>query len=196
MYVLCSLALALMNSCNQVPDSLRGMPGVNGSLAMENRAANRENLPRFTDRTFTSYKKSGFLVPLPSGQGLKIDPDLLPKLRFVRPETAHFLNDISADFYLQFKSSMQVSSASRTVEYQKKLRGINGNAAGYRPGLYQSTHLTGATVDVSKLYLKPVEIYWMRLKLEQLEETDHCILATEEFRRLTFHIMVLSHCYS
>jgi hypothetical protein len=76
----------------------------------------------------------------------------------------------------------------RTVEYQKQLMKINGNAAGAE-GDVASPHLTGATIDIAKQGLSRQEIGWMRAFLLPLEEAGK-IDVEEEFKQACFHITV------
>jgi hypothetical protein len=81
-----------------------------------------------------------------------------------------------------------VSSAVRTVEYQRRLMRINGNAAAAE-GDVVSPHLTGATIDIAKSGLSRREITWMRNQLLPLQNAG-LIDVEEEFRQACFHITV------
>ena len=83
---------------------------------------------------------------------------------------------------------IEVSSAVRTVEYQKRLMEINGNAA-QAEGDIASPHLTGATIDIAKQGLSRREIYWMRDRLHVLQDAGK-IDVEEEFQQSCFHITV------
>jgi hypothetical protein len=81
-----------------------------------------------------------------------------------------------------------VSSAVRTVAYQKKLERTNGNAAAAE-GDVASPHLTGAAVDIPKSNMTRDEIAWMRTSLLALENAGK-LDVEEEFRQRCFHITV------
>ena len=76
----------------------------------------------------------------------------------------------------------------RTVEYQKRLMGTNGNAAAAE-GEIVSPHLTGATIDIAKNSLSREEMAWMRTRLLALEQASK-IDVEEEFQQSCFHITV------
>jgi len=164
MKILVVLAAALLlASSASAAVSLHGSPT---ALALQNRVANREDLSR-----------------------LQIDRRLPDEYSWARPETRLFLRKIGSDFARQFHEAIQVNSAVRTAEYQKKLRKKNGNAARGDSELTRSSHLTGATVDIAKKGMSTVELRWMRNRLIALEKAG-CIEATEEHRQPVFHIMV------
>ena len=76
----------------------------------------------------------------------------------------------------------------RTVEYQRKLRRHNGNAAP-EAGDTASSHLGGLTVDLNKRGLtraqhKFIEDYLLRLREEGIVEV------AEERRQPVFHVMI------
>ena len=76
----------------------------------------------------------------------------------------------------------------RTVDYQKRLMGINGNAAPAE-GDVASPHLTGASIDLAKLGMTRQEIVWMRSWLLPLQQAGK-IDVEEEFQQSCFHITV------
>ena len=87
-----------------------------------------------------------------------------------------------------FHKPITVNSAVRTVEYQKRLMGTNGNAAAAE-GDVVSPHLTGATIDIGKQGMSRKEMDWMRRQLLGLEEAGK-IDVEEEFQQACFHITV------
>ena len=88
----------------------------------------------------------------------------------------------------QFHKPLIVSSAVRTVEYQKHLMRVNHNAADAE-GDIVSPHLTGATIDIAKSGLSRREMQWMRDHLFAYQ-TAGVIDVEEEFRQRCFHITV------
>ena len=128
------------------------------------------------------------LVPIPASSALTVNPELSATHRYCRPWTALFLADLARAHDAAFHRPLEVSSAVRTMEYQKRLMEINGNAAPAE-GDIVSPHLTGATIDIAKDGLSRAEIAWMRRRLLALE-TAGKIDVEEEFRQACFHITV------
>ena len=71
---------------------------------------------------------------------------------------------------------------------QRHLLHINGNAAP-ADGDIASPHLTGATIDIGKKGLSPLEVEWMRSYLSPLEVAGK-VDVEEEFYQSCFHISV------
>ena len=159
------------------------------ALKHQNDVANEEGLERFQNEwDLAMAKVDGRLVLLPDNLLVDLDDRLPVAYRWCRPWTQDFLNDTGKLYFEKFKMRFQVNSGVRTVEYQKLLRKRNGNAAPFE-GDEASSHLTGATVDITKKGMTPLQIQWMRNYLVMLEEKDF-IDATEEFSQSVFHIMV------
>ncbi|MGA7108427.1 MAG: DUF5715 family protein, partial [Terracidiphilus sp.] len=159
------------------------------SLIRQNEKTNADNLERIEDDAdLQSRISSGQLVRVPESAGLVVNPNLPVDRRYCRPWTATFLADLSHAHEVQFHRGFEVSSAVRTVEYQKHLMRTNGNAAPAE-GDIASPHLTGATIDIAKHGLTRSEIYWMRNRLDALQNEGK-IDVEEEFRQSCFHITV------
>ena len=125
------------------------------SLLLQNQEIDRLELPRIqNDAELEQLKASEDLVPIVAGPTLRFDPRLDPDRRYCRPWTREFLDDLSAAYYKQFHTSIQVNSAVRTVQVQKKLRRHNRNAAPAE-GEIASSHLAGMTVDIQRRGLSP-----------------------------------------
>lgn len=167
---------------------LRGSPA---SMERQNAQADRDGLSRLTEKQLEVFKKNQLLVPLPTNKTLIVDDRLPEKYRWCRPCTGKFLNDLGKDYESKFGRPIQINSAVRTVEYQQELRGRNGNAASAKMGPRQSSHLTGAAVDIAKKNMPFAELRWMRSRLMDIEKKK-LIEATEEFRQSVFHVMVFS----
>ncbi|MDE3189084.1 MAG: hypothetical protein KGM96_16355, partial [Acidobacteriota bacterium] len=105
-----------------------------------------------------------------------------------RPWTATFLTDLARAHQALFHSPLEVSSAVRTVDYQKRLIGVNGNAAAAE-GDVVSPHVTGATIDIAKHDMSAREIYWLRGRLLALQNEGK-LDVEEEFQQACFHITV------
>jgi len=165
------------------------MRGSLTSLERQNERAEAEGLERIEDENDLSDRIARrFLVPVPVSVALTVNRDLPVHHRYCRPWTARFLTDLARAYAAQFHSSLEVSSAVRTVEYQKRLMTVNGNAAAAE-GDIVSPHLTGATIDIAKSGMSRQEIGWMRTWLLPLQKAG-MIDVEEEFQQACFHISV------
>ncbi|MGB6720298.1 MAG: DUF5715 family protein, partial [Terracidiphilus sp.] len=167
-------------------------PPLRGSLASLERQNDRltaEGLERIEDEDDLAARIANrLLVPVPASAALTVNPDLPLNHRYCRPWTARFLADLAQAHEAVFHRPLNVSSAVRTVAYQKHLMGINGNAAPAE-GDVVSPHLTGAAVDIAKDGLTREEMAWMRRRLAALE-AEGKIDVEEEFQQACFHITV------
>ncbi len=181
------LALCLLGANVSAEVSLKG---THDSQRNENREADEAGLIRIeSNEMLEILKRSGILVKVPRASGVETDSRLDEKWAWVRPWVAEFLTDLGHEFFTIHKTSLRVSSAVRTVEYQGFLQLINRNAAATF-GDRMSTHPTGATIDITKRFLSQKEIKWLRIRLLELEEKG-LVEVTEEFFQSVFHIMVL-----
>jgi len=128
------------------------------------------------------------LTQLPASASLLVNPSLAENRRYCRSWTARFLSDLARAHFAAFHRPFQVNSAVRTVEYQKRLMRINGNAASAE-GDIVSPHLTGATIDIGKQGMTHAELMWMRRTLFALQNAGK-IDVEEEFEQACFHITV------
>jgi hypothetical protein len=158
------------------------------SLVRQNVKSEADGLERIEDdddlRDRITRKQ---LIPLPASSALAVN-SVPEDRRYCRPWTAGFLSDLAAAHAKLFHHPVEVSSAVRTVDFQKHLMRINGNAA-QAEGEVASPHLTGATIDIAKHGLTRQELEWMRnflLPLEQAGKID----VEEEFKQACFHITV------
>jgi len=169
-----------------IPSPLRGSLE---SLTRQNAKLDAEGLERIEDESDLAARiANGLLVPVPASSGLAVNSDLPANHRYCRPWTARFLADLAKSHEATFHKPLEVSSAVRTVEYQRRLMRTNGNAAPAE-GDIVSPHLTGATVDIAKSGLSRQEMAWMRQRLLTLQ-SEGKIDAEEEFRQACFHITV------
>jgi len=159
------------------------------SLLRQNEEIDRLDLPRIQDDDeLEALKVSGELVPITASESLKIEPSLDPSRRYCRPWTRDFVQDLSEVYYRAFHAQIQVNSAVRTVEYQRKLRRRNGNAAP-EAGDTASSHLGGLTVDINKRGLSRKQHDFIVDYLFNLRE-EGIIEVAEERRQPVFHIMI------
>lgn len=95
---------------------------------------------------------------------------------------------MSRQYYARFQTPLRVTSLIRTVNLQQTLARRNGNAAPAY-GAQRSSHLTGATLDISKKGMTQKEVNWMRRMLYSLKNGDY-LHTIEEFQQSVFHVMV------
>lgn len=168
------------------PPSLRGTME---SLQRQNARLDAEGLERIEDELdLTGRIAHKLLVPVPVSAALTVNPNLPPHRRYCRPWTARFLADLARAHVTAFHRPLQVSSAVRTVQYQKRLITTNGNAAPAE-GDVVSPHMTGAAVDIAKDDFSRQELSWMRQRLLDLQQAGK-IDVEEEFQQSCFHITV------
>lgn len=169
-----------------MPVALRGSHEV---LVHQNIVADVEGLSRIqNDEQLSSMIHSGDLVALPASVGLVIDSRLPLNRRYCRPWTARFLSDLSRAHEKAFGRPLQLTSAVRTVEFQRHLAHYNGNAAPAY-GDTASPHLTGEAIDLGKKGMSRHEIAWMRTVLGKLQDKGK-LDVEEEFEQACFHISV------
>jgi hypothetical protein len=159
------------------------------SLLRQNEKTEDDSLERIEDDDDLADRIARkMLVPVPVSVALNINGNLPQNRRYCRPWTASFLSDLARAHVAEFHHPLEVSSAVRTVDYQKQLMKVNGNATAAE-GDVASPHLTGASIDIAKQGLTRQEIGWMRAWLLPLE-TAGKIDVEEEFRQSCFHITV------
>jgi hypothetical protein len=178
--------VSLRRNATLLPSPLKGSLE---SLTRQNEMAEAEGLERILDEDDLADRIAhGLLVPVPVSGALTINQNLPENHRYCRPWTATFLTDLAHAHQAQFRRPLDVSSAVRTVEYQKQLMRVNGNAAAAE-GEVASPHLTGSTIDIVKQGMNRQELAWMRGWLLSLQLAGQ-IDVEEEFRQSCFHITV------
>lgn len=159
------------------------------SLLRQNAVIDRLDLPRIQDdNELEELKASQDLVPIIPGQSLRIDPRLDPDRRYCRPWTRDFVDDLSEAYYKQFGQQIQVNSAVRTVQVQKKLRRHNRNAAP-ETGETASSHLAGITVDLQRRGMTRQQVKWVEQYMAPMKDMG-LIEPEEERRQWVFHVAV------
>lgn len=159
------------------------------SLERQNQIAEAEGLGRILDDAdLNSRIGEKLLIPVPTSGALVVNSDLPENRRYCSPWAADFLRDLALAHEARFHRPIQVNSAVRTVEYQKRLIRINGNAAAAQ-GDIASPHLTGEAIDIGKHGMSREELNWMRSWLLQRQLAGK-IDVEEEFRQACFHISV------
>ncbi|HVC46999.1 MAG TPA: DUF5715 family protein [Terracidiphilus sp.] len=163
--------------------------GTFASLERQNQRTLADGLERILNNTDLNNRIArGFLVRVPTSADLTVNDRLPLNHRYCRPWTADFLADLARAHQAEFHHPLEVSSAVRTIDYQKRLERINGNAAS-AVGEIVSPHVTGAAIDITKKGLNTREIYWMRIVLRDLQDQG-VIDVEEEFHQACFHITV------
>lgn len=161
------------------------------SMLRQNAEIDRLELPRIqNDDELENMILRQELVSIEETSSLRVAANLDTTRRYCRPWTREFLDDISDAFYDEFKQPLQVNSAVRTMEQQKKLRRHNRNAAPI-DGDTASSHLAGTTVDLAKRGLSRKQKKWLDAYLKNLQDQG-LIEAAEERRQACYHIMVVS----
>ena len=179
-------AASLNRTRTVMPPPLKGSYG---SLERQNERSEADGLERIEDEEDLADRIARkMLVPVPASAALGVNENLPENHRYCRPWTARFLADLARVHAAQFHRPLEVSSAVRTVEYQKRLMETNGNAAAAE-GDIVSPHLTGATIDIAKNWMSRQEIGWMRSWLLPLQNAGK-IDVEEEFQQACFHITV------
>jgi hypothetical protein len=165
------------------------LKGSRESMLRQNERTFGDDLERIQDddqlQLLTENKE---LVDLPESDSVRIAANLPVERRYCRPWTRTFIDDMSHEYYTQFGVPLQVNSAVRTVQVQKKLRRRNRNAA-MIDGDVASPHLTGAAIDIARRGMTKKQIQWTRDYLLSLRDAGQIDVA-EEFRTRCFHITV------
>jgi hypothetical protein len=168
---------------------LAPLVGSRESLVRQNERTEADGLTRIEDDAqLNELRREKALVAVPVSLSLRINEGLPMNRRYCRPWTAKFLADLASVHYARFHRYLQVNSAVRTVEYQRRLIEVNGNAAP-ADGDIASPHLSGATIDIAKKGLSMSEIAWMRGYLYPLQMAGK-LDVEEEFYQSCFHITV------
>ena len=159
------------------------------SQAIQNERANEYHLARMRNRAMiVRYFEEGYLAAVPPDTRFYYLHDIPPSYCYLRPWAKRFLDQISREYYENFHQPLRVTSMIRTVELQRHLERRNFNAA-EATGDDRSSHLTGATLDISKHEMDAREKRWFRRQLVTLEQ-DGYVYAIEEFEQPCFHVMV------
>jgi len=162
------------------------------SLLRQDQEIDRLELPRIQNQAeLDELIARQELVPIVASQSLRFDPQLDPDRRYCRPWTRDFLDDLSEAYYKQFHTSIQVNSAVRTVQVQKKLRRHNRNAAPEK-GEIASSHLAGITVDIQRRGMSKQQVAWMEQYLMPLKDQG-LVEPEEERHQWVFHVAVSGH---
>lgn len=159
------------------------------SQLIQNTQADNDKLSRMEDiAMLRRFVTGGYMVRVPLNTSTYYLQAIPSEYRYARPWTILFLARLGRQFYATFGHRLRVTSLVRTEETQAELEDWNANAAD-ATGPMRSSHLTGATVDISKRFMTAAERRWMRDVLYSLRESGN-LYAIEEFGQPTFHVMV------
>lgn len=168
------------------------IPAMKGSheiLVHQNQMAVTDGLDRIQDDAeLAGMRRAKLLVALPDEDSIYPNDALPANRRYARPWTVRFLRDLARAHYSRFGTPLIVTSAARTVDFQRHLVRINGNAAP-PTGDIASPHLYGQAIDLARRGMGLTEITWMRAYLTPIE-SEGKIDVEEEFQQSCFHISV------
>ena len=165
------------------------MRGSHTILVHQNQMAVADGLLRVADdRQMADMQRHKLLIALPDTAGIQPDGRLPLNRRYARPWAVSFLKDLAQAHYARFGTPLVITSAVRTVAFQRHLVLVNGNAAP-PTGDIASPHLYGQAIDLAKHGMSLTEIAWMRAYLTPIE-ADGKIDVEEEFLQSCFHISV------
>jgi uncharacterized protein YcbK (DUF882 family) len=159
------------------------------SQLIQNRQADEDNLSRIEDsKMLDRFVRLKLLTTVPNDTQDYYLANVPSGYRYARPWTKLFIERLGSQYRGRFGTKLRVTSLVRTISLQNSLRRRNTNAASPY-GEKRSTHLTGASIDISKKGMTRAQQDWMRGVLRSLREQGY-IFAIEEFRQPAFHIMV------
>lgn len=159
------------------------------SQTVQNKRADADDLSRMKDVAMLQrFVRAGLLVRVHGSTSHYYTRYIPSKYSYLRPWSKLFLDRLSSQYYARFKKKMRVTSLVRTVALQNSIGKRNNNAASAY-GSRRSSHLTGATLDISKKGMKQSQIDWMRRVLHSLKQKGY-LYAVEEFQQPAFHIMI------
>jgi hypothetical protein len=165
------------------------LKGSHDSQLRQNEEIDRLQLPRIADdQQLIELERTQELIPIPENRALVVSSGIKPEKRYARPWVNYFLQDMSAAYYAEFRTPLQVTSAVRTMEQQHTLRRRNRNAAP-ETGENGSSHLAGITVDLAKRGLTRTQHAWIENYLKNLRD-QNLVEVAEERRQACFHVMV------
>jgi hypothetical protein len=183
--VLTSLFLPLV----AVAESPVPMIATRVSPLVQNKQADEDDLSRMRSREMIErFERAGYLVRVRDKTEHYYLHAVPSAYRYLRPWSRTFLERLSRQFHARFHRKLRVTSLVRAADGQQDLAKINGNAAA-ATGPRRSSHLTGATLDISKTFMTLKERQWIRRVLRSLKRGGY-LYAIEEFQQPVFHIMV------
>lgn len=165
------------------------LPGSHGSQLRQNSEIDRLLLPRIVNtEQLHQLIHSGELVQIRASKELRVATGNASQ-PYARPWTIALLAEISGAFYAEFGAPLTVTSAVRTQEQQRKLRGYNANAAPV-DGDSASSHMAGISVDIGRAGINTKQTRWLTEYLRGLRDAGRVEVAMER-RQQCYHVAVL-----
>ncbi len=167
----------------------RSVLAEDSSQTIENSRTDSYHLSRMRNHAMIRrFYRAGYLVRVPLRTPSYYLHGVPAMYRYLRPWSKLFLDRLSAQFHARFRQRLRITSLVWTVEFQLRLTRTNRNAADAR-GPYRSSHLTGATFDISKRFMSFRARQWIRRVLFSLRQAGY-LDAIEEFQEPCFHVMI------
>jgi hypothetical protein len=142
----------------------KNFPATQDSVLLENQAGDAMGAPRyFTQEQVDEAVYAGKLSALYDHNYYRVSPKLPVERRYALPATVSFVEQLSQEFYAQFRMYLLIDSAIRPANVQRRLIRWNHSAAPW-DGPRASSHLRGTTVDFSK-HLTKAQYRWLVIKL-------------------------------
>ena len=156
----------------------------------QNQVIERLNLLRIKDsKQLNALIRRGRLVPIRSTAVLSVESGLPMERRYCLVSTLVLLEELSARYHERFGEPIVVTSAVRTMQVQSWLLRFNRNAAPIH-GEAASSHMTGATVDISRRHMTREQDRFVEGALEVYTLYNKAIYIKENTQRC-FHIFVI-----
>ena len=157
------------------------------SLVMQNQMIDQLGLVRIGDeKELAKMVEDGKLVALPNNAMVSIASSLPSNRRYVLPTTRDFLSTIAQQYYAEFHLPLQVDSAIRSRDVQRKLHRRNASAAPV-DGETASSHEAGCTIDISR-HMIAKQTHWLEWRLAYYQAIGQALVEEE---RHCFHIMCI-----
>jgi Family of unknown function (DUF5715) len=189
LFIAALLAVASAVVVRAADRDVTDLSATSSSQRVQNARADADDLSRMlNDGMVRRFRRLGLLVPVHVSTGSYYLHGIPARFRYLRPWARLFLTRLGRQFHDRFGHRLRVTGLIRTVQYQRHLDARNANAAP-ASGDDASTHLTGATLDISKRFMTGAEQRWVRRVLSRLRRRG-ILYAIEEFYQPCFHVMV------
>jgi len=147
------------------PVMLCGQKQLAGSrkrLIAFNEGADRMNISQLSNKNISYFKRRRLVVKLPERtRFFAIDgKHVRDYFRYLRPWAFEYLEQLAKDYHEEFKKPLRITSALRTIEYQRWLTRRNPNAAPAK-GNRASLHTRGIALDISHKNMGSKQKKWL-----------------------------------
>lgn len=194
LFIVCALLASEATGEAKKPKRSGALRGSVASQKRQNSVADDHDLTRIKDLDqLERFIDQGRLVPIEDTDSYYLetvgseDPDNAELYAHARPWVKKFLDAELEAAHRDTGDRFKITALSRTKKYQKRLCRNNAAAICGSAWWKQSSHLTGSTVDISKIDMSSKARKWLRKRLIKLEKQGK-IEATEESG--CFHVMV------